>query len=283
MIVKSFGKINLSLSVKGLTEGGYHKLEMVNLPIELHDTIEINCTPYLQDSFVTCDDAHLNALHRNLCTKALEAMRNKFGFTENFLIHIHKEIPFAAGLGGGSSNAAAVILAIAKMLKLKTTTEELAEIGLSIGADVPYFLTCSPAHLSGIGEVVKPIRTKRSYDVVLIKPDKGLSTKDVFNCCDEFARLPIDTEKVIEGLETGNEQMIAEAAGNDLTMASVSLLPEIQTVIEEMKSEGAFFYVAMTGSGSSVFGLSTDTKKAKESYRRFDRLGYNVFLTRTMQ
>ncbi len=283
MIVKSFGKINLSLSVKGVKDDGYHLLEMVNLPIELHDTIEITSSPYLQDSFVTCDDAHLNALHHNLCSKALEAMRAKYGFKENFLIHIHKEIPFAAGLGGGSSNAAAVMLAVAKMLKLKADIKDLTEIGASIGADVPYFLASSPAYLTGIGENVRPLKAKDSYEVLLIKPEKGLSTKEVYAICDKYGRLDIHTEKVIEGLEKGDTDLIVKNAGNDLTSAAIELLPEIDTVIEELKSDGAFFYVAMTGSGSSVYGLTKDARRAREAFRRFDKKGYNVYLTRTMR
>ncbi len=283
MIVKSFGKINLSLSVKGKKPDGYHTLEMVNLPIELHDTIEISTAPYLQDSFVTCDDAHLNALHHNLCYKGLEAMRAKFGFTQNFLIHIHKEIPFAAGLGGGSSNAAAVMLSIAKILKLNCQLSDLNPLGAAIGADVPYFLASSPAYLTGIGENVTPLKAKNSYEVVLLKPDEGLSTKDVYGICDNFPRLTIDTKKVIKGLEEGDEELIAGNAGNDLTAAAVSLLPTVKDYIKEMQADPAFFYVAMTGSGSSVFGLSTDPKKAREAYRRFEKKGYNVYLTRTMR
>ncbi len=282
MIVKSFAKINLSLSIKGKRDDGYHYLEMVNLPLALHDTIEITHTPYLKDTFVTCDEPHLNALHHNLCTKAVQAMREYFGFNDNFIIHIHKEIPFAAGLGGGSSNAAAVMLAIDKILKLNAPSETLNLIGASLGADVPYFLACAPALVTGIGEIDTPIKAKDSYEVLLLKPDEGLSTADVYKNCDEFERLSIDTRKVVKGLETGNPSLIAEGAGNDLYPCALKRLPVIGEYISMLKEDG-FFYVAMSGSGSAVFALTQDPKIAKAAYKKYEKKGLNVILTKTIK
>lgn len=282
MNVKSFAKINLSLSLKGVREDGYHLLEMVNLPLLLHDSIEINKTPHLGDTFVTCDEPHLNALHRNLCAKAIEMMKEVFGFEDDFLVHIHKEIPFAAGLGGGSSNAAAVMLAVCKIMKIDPNDPRIGEIAMKLGADVPYFLSCAPALIKGIGEIDRVIKVKKAYDVVLLKPEEGCSTADIYSISDNFERLDIDTAKVVEALEKGDDEGIKLHAGNDLYAPALSRVPLIKDYIRILENDG-FFYAAMSGSGSAVFGLTTDQKLAKEAYKRYVKKGYNAYLTRTFQ
>ena len=279
MNVKSHAKINLSLKITGKRENGYHDLEMINLPLELHDTIEISLLPPgSPDTFITCDDIRLNSMRANLCQKAIEAMRAKYRFKENFMIHIHKEIPFAAGLGGGSSNAAATMLAVRKMLKLKATDEELEEIGLKLGADIPYFFLSKPAKVTGIGETIEPIKVKKKYFCLIVKPEKGLSTDSVYAICDRFQRYNIDTDKIIEGLAEGNDLLIEHHIGNDLMAPAESLLPEISEIYAILRKSG-FGIACMSGSGSSVFALTADQKKAKELYHKLEKTNYTVILT----
>ncbi|MBR1847309.1 MAG: 4-(cytidine 5'-diphospho)-2-C-methyl-D-erythritol kinase [Bacilli bacterium] len=280
MVIKSPAKINLALQILGTREDGYHLLRMVNLPLELHDVIEIETLPYYNDTYVTCDELRLLSLRSNLCTRAVDAMRERFGFKNHFMIHIHKEIPFAAGLGGGSSNAAVVILAINKILKLGLSLDELCEIALPLGSDIPFFIRGHAALAEGIGDKLTPINPKHKYFCLLVKPEQGLSTKDVYKNCDSFPRLPIDIDKVVEGLESGDEEMIAANFGNDLYPASCSLLPQVKSIVEMLRHDG-FPIAAMSGSGSCCFALTLDAKKAKAEQKKLEKLGYDAIFTKT--
>ncbi len=283
LTIRSAAKINVSLHIKGILPNGFHDLEMVNLPLDLHDIIEIDRTPYSQDTFVTCDDVSLSFTRHNLCTKAVEKMRAFFGFKDNFTINIHKEIPFAAGLGGGSSNAAAVIRGLVDLLEIKTTPEILSEIGLQIGADVPFFLSMKPSIVTGIGEKLEKIQVKKSYFCLLVKPNEGLSTQKVFAKFDEMKpeNAPIDTEKVVAALTSGDDGLLAQSIGNDLEAASVSLLPKIAEIEKSLRFDG-FRIVSMTGSGSTVFALTTNQKLARECFRKYDEQGYVTRLCKTL-
>ena len=166
----------------------------------------------------TRDDASLDFSRHNLCTKAICKLREAFGFKDNFVVNIHKEIPFAAGLGGGSSNAAAVMKAIVNILQLKADDEMLNEIGLQIGADVPFFLKMHPSIVTGIGEKLQPIPVAKSFLCLLVKPVKGLSTKKVFETYDERKpeNLQIDTKRIVEALAAGDQETLSHTIGNDL-------------------------------------------------------------------
>lgn len=280
MVVKSPAKINLSLKITGKDSNRYHLLEMVNLPLELHDTIDVEINPYLQDTFIVCDEvSNLNG-HHNLCHKAVEALKERYKFKQYFNIRIHKNIPFAAGLGGGSSNAALVLKAVNKLLKLGATNEELAEIGLKLGADIPYFLDPKPAKIEGIGEKITSISCKKKYFCLIIKPEKGLSTKDVYAISDDFEHLDIDTDKVIEGLASGNEELIESSFGNDLFAPAAKLLPEVKEVVDSLKTDG-FKICGMTGSGSALYALTESQKAARLAENKYSDLGYEVILTKT--
>ena len=281
MVIKSPAKINLALQINGLRDDGYHLLRMVNLPLELHDVIEIDTSPYYGVTHITCDEMRLLGLRSNLCTRAVDLLRDHFHFKNHFMIHIHKEIPFAAGLGGGSSNAAVVLIALNKMLKLGLTEDQLCELALPLGSDIPFFIRGGSALAEGIGDKLTPIHPKKQYGCLLIKPDAGLSTKDVYLRCDDFDRLPIDIDNVVKGLEEGDEELIAKSFGNDLYPASCALLPEVKDVVDTLRADG-FPLAAMSGSGSCCFALSTDMKKLKAEEKKFEKKGYDTILTHTL-
>ncbi len=281
MICKSYAKINLSLKITGVREDGYHYLEMVNLPLKLHDIVQFDPLPIATGTHIVCDDPGLSGLKHNLCQKAFSLMEEKYGFKKHFLIKIHKEIPFAAGLGGGSSNAAVVMAGLNKMLHLGASNEELGKLGLQIGADVPFFLESKPMEVSGIGENMSPIEIKKNWNVLIVKPQKGLSTKDVYAICDSFPRAHVDTALVKEGLKEFDEDKIAQGIGNDLMAPAISLLPEIGKVCELLRETG-FKIVSMSGSGSSCFALSSSDSLCKEAFKKFDKMGYVVRLTKVL-
>ncbi|MCR5693143.1 MAG: 4-(cytidine 5'-diphospho)-2-C-methyl-D-erythritol kinase [Bacilli bacterium] len=281
-IVKSYAKINLSLKVLNEREDGYHNLETIMIPVELHDVIEIEKRPGAFDTFITCDDIGLANLRHNLCTKAVEAMRKEFGFKDNFNISIHKEIPFAAGMGGGSSNAAAVIESLISLLKIKTDPETIKRIALSLGADVPFFLNTKPALATSLGENLQQIPVKCQYHCLIVKPKQGLSTGAIFQICGKFEKENADTEKILEGLANDDLELIGKSMGNDLYPPAASTLPEVKIIVDSFKKAG-FQVAGMTGSGSACFALSKDAKFVKEQAKHYKSLGYIVRVTKTMK
>lgn len=282
MNIKANAKINVSLKVKGLLENGYHDLEMVNLPIELHDSIEVQLLPVKTgDTFITCNDLRINPGRANLCHKAVEALRNVFKFDACFRINIYKEIPFSAGLGGGSSDAASTLLAVRKLLKLSVDDEKLKKIGLSVGSDVPFFLTNKPCVVTGIGENIETFDLKKNYHCLIVKPEKGLSTKEVYEASNGLQKYNINTPLVVEGLQKGDMGLIAKNFGNDLMPAALKLCPEVGEVYSWLRNRG-FDVASMSGSGSSLFALTADHKKAKDAYHALEKTAYTVILTKTM-
>lgn len=281
MIALSHAKINVSLKVVGKREDGYHELEMINLPLELHDVIEITKIPNGSDTYIISDDHRLNIVRNNLCKKAVDALRAKYKFKDNFMIRIHKEIPFQAGLGGGSSNAATVLMSLNQILKLKATAEDLIEIGKTIGADVPFFIKNKPALVSGIGEKLTEIKVKTPYYCLLVKPEKGLATKDVFDIAEKFPNVEINTNDVIKALAEDDFKLLEKSIGNDLMKASVSLLPDIGELFSMIRNDG-FLASMMSGSGSCLYVLSKNQRNLKQAFRKYQKLGYIVKLTKIM-
>ncbi len=282
MISKSYAKINLSLKVLGTREDGYHLLEMINLPLCLHDIIIFERLPQSVGTHIVCDDPGLSSLKHNLCSKAFNLMKEKYGFSDTFLIKIHKEIPFAAGLGGGSSNAATVLMGLNKILHLGASIDELSEIGLKIGADVPFFLKNKPMEVAGIGETMKEIKIKRNWHILLVKPEKGVSTAEVYKICDSFPKTSADTALVKEGLAEFDETKIARGIGNDLMAPAESLLPEIGNVYSLLRKFG-FPIVSMSGSGSCCFAMSKSEQQCKDAFHKLDKMGYVVRLTKILE
>ena len=280
MYAKAFAKINIYLDVLDRKEDGYHNLDMVMLPLELHDVIEIEYLPYLRDTYIVCDRVEESETKYDLIHQTLDAFRKKFNVGGNMNITVHKEIPICAGLGGGSSNAAACLKAFKKIFKVKMEPEEELDFTLKLGADVPYCMANVPAHVEGIGEKVTPIKCAKRFHVIIIKPKLGLSTKKVFDASDNFTLKHGDVNKVIKALETGDENLLAEGMFNSLEEVSISLVPEIQQIKDMLKKDG-FKCVLMTGSGSCVFALTTDARLAYSKYLKYDGKGYDVYLTKT--
>ena len=270
--VKSYAKINISLRVKSKMENGYHELDSIMVPIELHDSIVISPLYNRNDSFVTVDDFSNGLIHYNLAGSAIDALEKKYGVHKCFRIYIHKVIPMQAGLGGGSSNAAFTLRAINQILKLGASDEELIEIATPLGADIPFFIKCQPSRCGGIGEKIQPIEIKNNYHVLIVKPNEGVSTKECFKIADNKPYPEVDVDKVVEALRIGDDDMLAEYMGNSLQPSAIELVPEIQTIIDYLKEQGLKL-VMMSGSGSSVFALSTDKSILKRVQKQIDEEG----------
>ena len=267
--VKSFAKINISLRVVSKRSDGYHELDSLMLPIELHDSIIISNLPGSLDNFVTVDDFSNGLIHYNLASGAIDTLAKKYGFSNKFRVYIHKVIPMQAGLGGGSSNAAFTLKAVNSMLKLNASDEELMELAAPLGADIPFFIKCQPSRAKGIGEKLEPLEIKNNYYCLIVKPTCGCSTKEVFAIADKSEYKPVDIDTVVKALKEGDDDLLAESIGNSLEDAAISLVPEIKQIKDTLKAAGLKI-VLMSGSGSTVFALSTDQSLIKKVAKQLE-------------
>lgn len=267
--VKSYAKINVSLRVVSKRNDGYHELDSLMLPIELHDSLIISTLKNSYDNFVTVDDFSNGLIHYNLASSSIQALAKKYGFDTKFRVYIHKVIPMQAGLGGGSSNAAFTLKTVNQMLKLGASEEELMELAAPLGADIPFFIKCEPSRARGIGEKLEPLEIKNNYHCLIVKPTEGCSTKEVFAIADREEYKPVDIETVIKALKEGDDDLLAESMGNSLEEAAMSLVPEIKQIKEALKNMGLKI-VMMSGSGSAVFALSTDASLIKKAAKQLE-------------
>ena len=282
MYIKAPAKINLYLDVLGKRENGYHDLDMIMLPLELHDTLNFEHVPHGNATHIISDTIERQIIDHNLIHRTHELLMKDYGYKQNFIIKVHKEIPIYAGMGGGSSNAAAALKAFRKFGKIKMEEQEEINFCLKLGADVPFCVKNVPAHVEGIGERVTPIKVKKQYDVLVIKPKQGLSTKLVFEESDKFELKHGNVNDVIKALETGDDDLLAKSMFNSLEEVSMKLCPEVKEVKDMLKKDG-FKCVLMTGSGSCVFALTTNYTFAVSKFLKYEHKGYEVYLTRTIK
>lgn len=281
MYFDAHAKINLYLDILGKRPDGFHELRMVTLPLELHDTMDVSLLKGDTDSYVTCDDLVLEVGRSNLINRALDKMREQFRFKDNFSIEVHKEIPIKAGLAGGSADAATTIKAVKTLLKLKMSEKEAASVALSVGSDVPFCLKGVPAKVSGIGDIIEPITVKKRYYVLIVMPGKGLSTSAVFREADKTELAHSSPDMLLKALAEGDDILLADSLFNSLQDVSARMLPEIGKIVDMLKEDG-LNAVLMSGSGSAVYALLSDKRKAQSKARAYREKGYDTYVTRTL-
>lgn len=276
MIIKAFAKINLAIDVKKKDENGYHDIDMVTLPITLHDVLEMEQLISRHGIFITSDDPSLICDEGNLAFKALKAMEDNFSFSKGYRIQIYKRIPMNAGLGGGSADAAGIIRAICKLYNMDAHDPKIIKVARSIGSDVPFCLLNKPARVLGTGENIISLDSKLDYHVIIIKPHKGLSTKDVYEKYDtipEEEREHPDISALIEAIKIGDEQKMFENMKNGLYKPASLLCPVISGILNDFKKMGFPLY-SMTGSGNACFALSKDLEQIEKAKNYFTSLNY---------
>lgn len=276
MIIKAFAKINLAIDVKKKDENGYHDIDMVTLPITLHDVLEMEQLISRHGIFITSDDPSLICDEGNIAFKALKAMEDNFSFSKGYRIQIYKRIPMNAGLGGGSADAAGIIRAICKLYNMDAHDPKIIKVARSIGSDVPFCLLNKPARVLGTGENIIPLDSKLDYHVIIIKPHKGLSTKDVYEKYDtipEEEREHPDISALIEAIKIGDEQKMFENMKNGLYKPASLLCPVISGILNDFKKMGFPLY-SMTGSGNACFALSKDLEQIEKAKNYFTSLNY---------
>lgn len=262
--LKALGKINLGLDVLGKRENGYHDVRMVMQTVYLYDQIWMVKTKE-PGIWLSTNLFYLPVNENNLAYRAAELLMKEFGIQEGIKIILDKHIPVAAGMAGGSSNAAAVLFGMNRMFSLGLSQKELMERGVSLGADVPYCIMRGTVLAEGIGEKLTPLPPMPRCFVLLAKPSISVSTKMVYEKLDshEIAKHP-DIDGIIEGLKGRDLLSVAACMGNVLEKVTVEAYPVINEIKEVMKKQGAL-NAMMSGSGPTVFGLFDDKKKAKKA------------------
>lgn len=262
---KAYGKLNLGLNVLRKREDGYHDLRMIMVPVDLFDTVEIVKSNQLT---IQSNKYYLPNDDKNTVYKAVKVMHQRYDTPTNFQIKLVKNIPTQAGMAGGSADAACVINMLNDMYSLNLTQDELIEVGLKIGADVPFCLFNKPALVTGIGEKLEFLNIDTNFHLFLVKPRFGVSTKKLFENLEIKEASVLEFEELLAGLQTGNYDKIQRNIINDLQPQAINEHPEIQKIIDELVQFG-FDNACMTGAGSVVFGITQDenlTRKAVEQF-----------------
>ena len=251
---RAYAKINLCLDVVRRREDGYHELEMIMAPVNLYDTLNFEFSDELR---LQSNVPYLPLDRRNTIVKAIELLREEYGFKENFEITLQKHIPTQAGMAGGSTDGAAAIRALNKMLQLGVDNEKMVEIAKKVGADVPFCLRSRPAFVTGIGENLEHFRVHTPFYLLLVKPYKGVSTKVAFETLDFSCAEHPDCRRMREALIGNDYDGVLQSLGNTLEQSAFKLVPQIATIKQELLALG-FDGALMSGSGSTVFALTRD-------------------------
>lgn len=279
--LKAMAKINLGLDVLRRREDGYHDLRMIMQSIYLYDQIELRKKqqPGIQ---VEVNLSYLPANEDNLVYRAAKLLMDEFAIIEGVQIRLQKYIPVAAGLAGGSSDAAAVLVGMNRMFGLNLSQEQLMERGVKIGADVPYCIMRGTALAEGIGERLTRLPNAPEVHVLLAKPPIHVSTQFVYgNLKANALTAHPDIDGQIQAIRDGDLYAMADKMGNVLETVTIPAHPVIREIKDCMMEQGAV-NAMMSGSGPTVFGLFDDQQKAQAAYDRMMESGLakQVFLTR---
>ena len=283
--IKAPAKVNLTLDVTGKRPNGYHDLKMIMQTISVFDEIKLSLT---EEEKI---DLHMNKelpdkilAEKNLVYKAAALMKEKFDIKGGFDIELQKNIPAAAGLAGGSSDCAATLIAINEVCELGLTTQELCDIGVKLGADVPFCIRKGTMLSEGIGEILTPLTPFKDVWVVLVKPDISVSTAYVYTHLDlPNLKYHPDTDKAIECIDNGDIAGLSNVLSNVLETVTVPEYPVLTEIKEFLVQNGAAGSL-MSGSGPTVFGIFKNKEDARRAYDKAGEKyrGYDVLICQTM-
>lgn len=278
--LKALAKVNLGLDVLRRREDGYHEVKMIMQTVHLYDTLELIQTEK-PGILIQTNLSFLPVNENNLIYKAAKLLMDEFEIEKGLLVKLEKRIPVAAGMAGGSTDAAATLWGVNKLFHLGLSLEELMTRGVKIGADVPYCLMRGTALAEGIGEKLSPLPPMMKVPILIAKPSISVSTKFVYtNLKLTEDTIHPDIDACIQDIQTGSLKQLCSHMGNILETVTIPEYPIIQTIKDKMLEDGAAGAL-MSGSGPTVFGLFEDEKTAKEAYHKMKESGLakQVFLT----
>lgn len=282
ILMKAKAKINLTLDVIGKREDGYHELEMIMQSVNLHDTLSIKKikTPIVR---LDCNYPWLPTDERNIVYRAVKLFLERINSNQGIAIYINKKIPVGAGLGGGSADAAATLVGLNRLFGMKLSKKELMEMGLSLGADVPFCIMRGTALAKGVGEKLTPVPGIHNVPILIVKPPFSVSTARIYKGLelDKIGKRP-DTSKMLEALRQRDLNEMAMNMVNVLETVTIPLHQEVQEIKDDMIEQGAINSL-MSGSGCAVFGVFNTYEKALKAarYFKFNRNFREVYVTTT--
>lgn len=276
----SYGKLNLFLDVVGKLDNGYHLIKSVMQSVSLFDEIHISETTD-NKIIIKCDDPDIPTDNRNTCYKAAEIIKNNYNISYGVNISLNKRIPTEAGLAGGSSNCAAVIIGLNKLWNLNLTYEQLLEIGLKIGADVPFCLVGGTCLAEGIGEKLIRLNEFHWDNILIVKPSFSMPTSNVYdNMKPEYFNIH-EQNNILSHIQDNDYMKTILSMANTLENAAEKMEPDIKSIKRSMYESGAVSAL-MTGSGSAIYGMFNDSKSLEKAYAMFKNKYFNIFKVRTM-
>ena len=272
---RAYAKINLALDVFNIREDGYHDINSIMIPVNFYDELEINIAE--KDEYV-CNKSFVRFNESNSIIKMIDVVKKRYNINDHYYINLNKVVPMQAGLGGGTSDAGSTLRILKKLYKLDLSKEDEREICVQVGADVLFNYYNKPAVVSGIGDYVEPFDMKKEYNVLIVKPRLGVSTKLAYekldmNICDHP-----NIEKLKQALINGDD--INGLLGNSLEQPALLLNKDIETIKNILIENGAS-NVLMSGSGSSVFAISEDFNEIEKLAEIVKKRTYYVRITKT--
>lgn len=283
--LKAYGKINLALDVLRRREDGYHDVRMIMQTVGIYDQVELQLK---EEPGITVETnlSYLPVNENNLVYQAADLLMKEFHTDQGLHISLRKFLPVAAGMAGGSSDAAAVLFGVNKLFQLGLSRKELMERGVKIGADVPYCILRGTALSEGIGEKLTPLPPMPQCQVVIAKPGISVSTRYVYENLHANELRPEqhpDIDGMVEAIRKQDLEQVAGKFGNVLELVTARKYPVIQEIKDVMWEKGAV-NALMSGSGPTVFGLFPDPKAAQAAYEELrygqsSRLAKQVYLT----
>lgn len=261
---RAYAKINLALNVKSRREDGYHELEMIMVPISYFDELELVKSEKME---YLCNRKYITFDSSNTVVKAIDYMKDKYDINDNFKVYINKMIPTRAGLAGGSSDGASIIRMFDKMYGLNMSYEEKKEASLAIGADVFFCLMNKPSLVRGIGEKLEPFKMENFFEILLVKPRQGVSTKEAFTKLNLDKCAHPDVEELKRCLMAKDYSSSIINMQNSLEESSFRICPYINSLKKELLNLG-FDHVLMSGSGSTLMAFSRDALLAENTMKK---------------
>lgn len=270
MKIKAYAKINLALDVLGVRDDGYHELRMIMVPLDFFDDMDIS---YSEKMEYVSNRPYIFFDENNTIVKAFNIMKEEFGIKENFKVVLNKMIPTQAGLAGGSTDGAAIIKFLNVKYNLQLSDEKIKELCLKIGADVYFNYYSKPALVEGLGDKLTFIDIKDNYHVLLVKPKRGVSTKECYKKLDMDSCVHPDVDLILDKLKNGEN--IKPYLKNSLEAPAIELCKGIAKAKRDLEHAGADFTM-VTGSGSTVYTIDRDLFKINQLRKKMMNRGYFV-------
>lgn len=281
--LKSRAKINLSIDVLGKRKDGYHLVEMIMQTIDLYDVIKIRELSS-DDIIIKSNSKDIPLDDTNIVYKAINLLKNKFNINKGIEVFLQKNIPIAAGMAGGSSNAAAILVGLNKLWSLNLSELDLQELGLNLGADVPFCISGKTALAKGIGEELTFVKgLPKDISILICKPEIFVSTKDVYEGLDlNNIQIRPNNEKLLEYLKEEDVSSLAKNMVNVLEGVTSNSYIEIKDIENTMMENGALGSM-MSGSGPTVFGLYKNREDALSCKKNLLRKYKQVYIVNSSE